>query len=189
MGHRICSGHGTRSHRICRWVSQRSSSLYELVIDLAAGQGSVPSIRSWIVFLSQLVTCGSGPREETGGRGSVHREVSIFHTESFRYHEKVRDEWIDYNGHLSEPFYVMVFGFATTNLMDEVSLDEHYRVETDASLYTVEAHIHYLRESGRRQTSWSRLPFRPSGCRNCGFAMKCTSTANWPPPRDCSRYT
>ncbi|MEU3271043.1 thioesterase family protein [Saccharomonospora sp. NPDC006951] len=68
--------------------------------------------------------------------------------EPLEYHDTVRDEWIDYNGHLSEPFYVMVFGFATTNLMEHVGLDERYRAETGRSLYTVEAHVRYLREVG-----------------------------------------
>jgi acyl-CoA thioester hydrolase len=64
------------------------------------------------------------------------------------YHDTVRPEWIDYNGHLSEPFYVLVFGNATTNLMDVVGMDEGYRATAGASLYTVEAHVRYLREVG-----------------------------------------
>jgi len=64
------------------------------------------------------------------------------------YRDKVRPEWIDYNGHLSEPFYVLVFGFATTNLMDVTGIDEKYREETGHSLYTVEAHVRYLHEVG-----------------------------------------
>lgn len=67
-------------------------------------------------------------------------------SELLEYRDIARDEWIDYNGHLSEPFYVMVFGFATTNLMDVAGIDERYRTETGASLYTVEAHVRYLRE-------------------------------------------
>lgn len=67
-------------------------------------------------------------------------------TELLEYRDIARTEWIDYNGHLSEPFYVMVFGFATTNLMDVAGIDERYRTETGASLYTVEAHVRYLRE-------------------------------------------
>jgi acyl-CoA thioester hydrolase len=64
------------------------------------------------------------------------------------YRDRVRPEWIDYNGHLSEPFYVLVFGLATTNLMDVTGIDETYREETGCSLYTVEAHVRYLREVG-----------------------------------------
>ncbi|MEW2503112.1 MULTISPECIES: thioesterase family protein [unclassified Amycolatopsis] len=68
--------------------------------------------------------------------------------EALVHHDRVRPEWIDYNGHLSEPYYVLVFGDATTALMDAVGLDPAYRESTGASLYTVEAHVRYLREVG-----------------------------------------
>lgn len=60
--------------------------------------------------------------------------------------EPLRPEWIDYNGHLSEPYYVLVLGHATDAVMDAVGLDADYRERTDSSLYTVEAHVRYLRE-------------------------------------------
>jgi betainyl-CoA thioesterase len=62
--------------------------------------------------------------------------------------QRVRPEWIDYNGHLSEAYYVLVFGFATDALMERTGLDEQYRTSTGCSLYTVEAHVRYLREVG-----------------------------------------
>lgn len=62
------------------------------------------------------------------------------------FRETVRPEWIDYNGHMSEAFYVLVFGYATDAMMDGVGLDPRYREETGCSLYTVEAHVRYLRE-------------------------------------------
>jgi acyl-CoA thioester hydrolase len=62
------------------------------------------------------------------------------------HRETVRPEWIDYNGHLSEAFYVLVFGHATDALMDAVGIDAAYRSHTGCSLYTVEAHVRYLRE-------------------------------------------
>ncbi|MDA3645291.1 thioesterase family protein [Saccharopolyspora indica] len=64
------------------------------------------------------------------------------------FRQRVRPEWIDYNGHLSEAYYVLVFGFATDAVMDRVGLDEAYRSSTGCSLYTVEAHVRYLREVG-----------------------------------------
>jgi acyl-CoA thioester hydrolase len=67
---------------------------------------------------------------------------------STEFRQRVRPEWIDYNGHLSEAYYVLVFGFATDALMDRIGLDEGYRASTGCSLYTVEAHIRYLREVG-----------------------------------------
>ena len=60
------------------------------------------------------------------------------------WEEPVRDEWIDYNGHLSEPYYVLVLGHATDAVMDAVGLGPSYRAETGSSLYTVEAHVRYL---------------------------------------------
>lgn len=62
------------------------------------------------------------------------------------WREPVDDAWIDYNGHLSEPYYVLVFGHATDAVMDEVGLGPAYREANDASLYTVEAHVRYLEE-------------------------------------------
>ena len=54
--------------------------------------------------------------------------------------------WLDYNGHMSEAYYVLVFGYATDGLMDAVGIDEGYRKAKAASLYTLESHIHYLDE-------------------------------------------
>jgi acyl-CoA thioester hydrolase len=62
------------------------------------------------------------------------------------WREPVQDAWIDYNGHLSEPYYVLVFGHATDAVMDAVGLGPDYREAHDASLYTVEAHVRYLAE-------------------------------------------
>ncbi|MFJ2768633.1 thioesterase family protein [Streptomyces sp. NPDC087300] len=61
-------------------------------------------------------------------------------------HRQVRPEWIDYNGHMSEAFYVLVFGYATDAMMIETGLHAGYRESTGCSLYTVEAHIRYLND-------------------------------------------
>ncbi|MEV8005157.1 thioesterase family protein [Streptomyces parvus] len=62
------------------------------------------------------------------------------------FHRTVRPEWIDYNGHMSEAFYVLVFGYATDAMMIETGLHAGYRESTGCSLYTAEAHVRYLRE-------------------------------------------
>ena len=62
------------------------------------------------------------------------------------WREPVQDAWIDYNGHLSEAYYVLVLGHATDAVMDAIGLGPEYRAANDASLYTVEAHIRYLDE-------------------------------------------
>jgi acyl-CoA thioester hydrolase len=60
------------------------------------------------------------------------------------WREPVQDDWIDYNGHLSEAYYVLVLGHATDAVMDAVGLGPSYRAAEDASLFTVEAHVRYL---------------------------------------------
>ncbi|GAB3848171.1 thioesterase family protein [Nesterenkonia populi] len=62
---------------------------------------------------------------------------------------EVREEWIDYNGHLSEAYYVLIFGFATDQAMEALGMDAAYRQRQCASLYTVEAHVRYLQEVPR----------------------------------------
>ncbi|MGP3973445.1 thioesterase family protein [Streptomyces sp. 8N114] len=62
------------------------------------------------------------------------------------FQQTVRAEWIDYNGHMSEAFYVLVFGHATDAMMDAVGLGPKYRESTGCSLYTVEAHVRYVSE-------------------------------------------
>lgn len=59
----------------------------------------------------------------------------------------VRPEWVDYNGHMSEAYYVLVFGHATDAFLDHIGMDQAVREETATSVYTLEAHINYLREA------------------------------------------
>lgn len=63
------------------------------------------------------------------------------------YQTFVLPEWIDYNGHMSEPYYVLVFGHATDAFYDYIGLDDLHRRKTRTSIYTLEAHINYLSEA------------------------------------------
>ena len=58
----------------------------------------------------------------------------------------IAPEWIDYNGHLRDAYYSLIFSLATDALMDRVGLDEAYRTRTRCTLYTLEMHIHFLHE-------------------------------------------
>jgi acyl-CoA thioester hydrolase len=59
----------------------------------------------------------------------------------------VLPEWIDYNGHMNEAYYVLVFGHATDAFLDYIGMDDATRRATDSSVYTLEAHINYLAEA------------------------------------------
>lgn len=62
------------------------------------------------------------------------------------YRTEVAPEWIDYNGHLRDAYYSLIVSLATDALMDRVGLDGAYRARTQCTLYTLEMHIHFLRE-------------------------------------------
>ena len=62
------------------------------------------------------------------------------------YRTALAPEWIDYNGHLRDAYYGLIASYACDALMDRLHMDAVYRERTRNTLYTVEMHIHYLRE-------------------------------------------
>lgn len=62
------------------------------------------------------------------------------------YRDKVRPEWIDYNGHMNVAYYVLAFDYATDAFFDYLGLDRRYRETTGNSTFAVEAHLTYQRE-------------------------------------------
>jgi acyl-CoA thioester hydrolase len=62
------------------------------------------------------------------------------------FQTSIAPEWIDYNGHLRDAYYSLIFSLATDALMDRVGLDDAYRTRTRCTLYTLEMHIHFLHE-------------------------------------------
>lgn len=59
----------------------------------------------------------------------------------------VLPQWVDYNGHMSESCFLLVFGDSSDAFFRYIGIDEHYRDQQGLSLYTVETHIHNLREA------------------------------------------
>ena len=62
------------------------------------------------------------------------------------YQTAILPEWIDYNGHLRDAYYVLIVSLACDALMDRLRMDAAYRQRTLCTLYTVEMHIYYLHE-------------------------------------------
>jgi acyl-CoA thioester hydrolase len=62
------------------------------------------------------------------------------------YRDIVRAEWVDYNGHLRDAFYMLIYSFATDALLDAIGLDAARRDARGRSMYTLEAHLNYLHE-------------------------------------------
>ena len=62
------------------------------------------------------------------------------------HRDRVRPEWLDYNGHMNETFYLLVFSQATDEFMDHIGMDDATRRRTGTTIYTLETHITYLQE-------------------------------------------
>ncbi|WP_250501104.1 thioesterase family protein [Caballeronia sp. GAWG1-5s-s] len=62
------------------------------------------------------------------------------------YRDTVRPEWVDYNGHLRDAFYMLIYSLATDAFMDDIGLGDTARRARHRTLYTLEAHVSYLRE-------------------------------------------
>ncbi len=80
----------------------------------------------------------------------------------YGYRTEVREEWIDYNGHLHDVGYAIVLSEANEVLFADLGLSEGYRVNTGRGMYTVESHIHYLAETKRGSQG-----SEPAGERRC----------------------
>jgi acyl-CoA thioester hydrolase len=64
-----------------------------------------------------------------------------------RLHETpVAPQWADYNGHMSESAYLLVFGDGADAFFRYFGVDEAYRA-SGQSLFTAETHLRHLREA------------------------------------------
>lgn len=52
---------------------------------------------------------------------------------------RVLPEWVDYNGHLNDAYYALVFSRSLDALMDEIGLDEEGRKANAYTIFTLEA--------------------------------------------------
>ena len=70
-----------------------------------------------------------------------------------RLHETtVAPEWVDYNGHLSEWAYLLVFGDSADAFFRYFGVDEGYRA-AGRSLYTAETHLRHLARGPPRRAA------------------------------------
>ena len=63
------------------------------------------------------------------------------------YDTVVASDWVDYNGHMNDAAYALVFSRATDALMDRIGLDAAARKASGRTLYTLQVMLHYLQEA------------------------------------------
>lgn len=64
----------------------------------------------------------------------------------FTFETRILPDWIDYNGHMRDAFYGLVYSLAVDALQDEVGFDAAYRDATGCTIYLLEGHTFFLRE-------------------------------------------
>ncbi len=59
---------------------------------------------------------------------------------------RVRDEWIDFNGHMNVGYYVIAFDEVSVEVLGNLGIDDAYREGRNASTFALEMHVTYERE-------------------------------------------
>lgn len=70
------------------------------------------------------------------------------------YRTVIEPTWVDYNGHLRDAYYLLIFSYATDAFMAHIGLDEHGREQKGHSLFTLEAHLNFLHEVKLSTAVW-----------------------------------
>ena len=74
------------------------------------------------------------------------------------YETEVAADWVDYNGHMNDAAYALVFSRAVDALMDRVGLDAAARKASRRTLYTLQMMLHYFKEASEGQALAGALP-------------------------------
>jgi betainyl-CoA thioesterase len=63
------------------------------------------------------------------------------------YSVKVASDWVDYNGHMNDAAFAIVFSRSVDALMDRIGLDAAARKRMGKSLFTLQMMLHYFKEA------------------------------------------
>lgn len=64
----------------------------------------------------------------------------------FTFDATVQPDWIDYNGHMRDAYYGLVFSMASDAFLASVGVTDAYRKTTGGTVYLLECHTFYLAE-------------------------------------------
>ena len=64
----------------------------------------------------------------------------------FTFNACVLPDWIDYNGHMRDAYYALVFSMASDAFLASVGVTDDYRAATGGTVYLLECHTFYLAE-------------------------------------------
>lgn len=64
----------------------------------------------------------------------------------FLLNAEVIPEWVDYNDHLNDAYYVLIFSKSGDELLERIGLGAAGRAALQRTIYTTDLIVHYLRE-------------------------------------------
>lgn len=59
----------------------------------------------------------------------------------------VKNEWVDYNGHMNDSEYAKVFSLAVDEWMEQIGITADFRESEQYTVFTLETHLCYLDEA------------------------------------------
>ncbi len=71
----------------------------------------------------------------------------------------VQDDWVDYNGHMNVAYYVVLFDRCIDEAFMQIGLGPEYVKNRNASFFTVEMHVNYIRELPPKSPVFATLQF------------------------------
>ena len=104
------------------------------------------------------------------------------------YQTTIGAEWVDFNGHLRDGYYMVLFSSAVDALMDLAGLNDAGRKATGHSWFTLEAHVNYLHEvkqgaagarAGRRGSAKPRVRQTPSARHRAWWRARRQAQCAW----------
>ena len=139
-------------------VPELTNELVTMIADQSDSQSGAHSIRqleqirddNLVAILRQLQKRGWGAGQsvsawqttlKTAAMAALPRPTELIRS----YEHEVPQDWVDYNGHMTEHRYLECFSNATDEIMRQAGVDDAY-IATGGSFFTVETHICHIDE-------------------------------------------
>ena len=139
-------------------VPELTNELVTMIADQSDSQSGAHSIRqleqirddNLVAILRQLQKRGWGAGQsvsawqttlKTAAMAALPRPTELIRS----YGHEVPQDWVDYNGHMTEHRYLECFSNATDEIMRQAGVDDAY-IAAGGSFFTVETHIRHIDE-------------------------------------------
>ena len=139
-------------------VPELTNELVTLIADQSDSQSGTHSIRqlekirddNLVAILRQLQKRDWGAGQSVSAWQTTLKKAATAAlprpTELIRsYEHEVPQDWVDYNGHMTEHRYLECFSYATDEIMRQAGVDDAY-IAAGGSFFTVETHIRHVDE-------------------------------------------